>query len=117
MRASVRTVYSADADIDTYVPEDPSRDGLWVHLLVGPEGGEGEESFDRLICTPLWLRDVIAREGPQFGRHHLIIDPFDLGLAERVLRRKFESMEAEDWPSLGEKLSRLGYWEFEDYQP
>jgi len=65
----------------------------------------------------LWLRDVIAKEGPQIGRHHLVTDPFDLARAKEFLRRQVESVEARDWPTLGQKLARLGYWEFEDYRP
>lgn len=117
MRAAVRSVYSSDVDVDSYVPEDPERDGVWVRLIVGPADGPGEESFDVLICTPLWLREVVAKEGPQIGRHHLIVDSFDLGEASAFLRRQMESVEANDWPTLGAKLARIGHWEFEDYQP
>lgn len=110
-------MFSADVDVDTYVPEDPANDGIWVRLIVGPADGPGEESFDVLVCTPLWLSDAIALGGPQIGRHHLIVEPFDLALAGRFLRSRFTAAEAPDWPTLGEKLGRLGYWEFEDYQP
>lgn len=117
MRAAVRSVYSADVDIEAYVPKDPENDGVWIRIIVGPADGPGEESFDVLVCTPLWLRDVVAKEGPQIGRHHLIVDPFDLAVAKDFLRLQVESIEAADWPKLGGKLARLGYWEFEDYQP
>jgi hypothetical protein len=117
MRAAVRSWYSVDVDVDAYIPEDPENDGVWIRLIVGPADGPGEESFDVLVCTPLWLREVVAKEGPRIGRHHLIIDPFDLADAGDFLRRQVESIEAADWPAVGAKLARLGYWEFEDYQP
>lgn len=117
MKAVVRSVYSADVDVSAYVAEDPDNDGVWIRLLVGPADGAGEESFDVLVCTPLWLRGVIAKDGPQIGRHHLLVHPFDLAQAQEFLRVQFESVEAPDWPTLGEKLARLGYWEFEDYPP
>ncbi|WP_205857175.1 immunity 8 family protein [Phytoactinopolyspora endophytica] len=117
MRAAIRSFYSADVDIDAYVPEDPENDGVWLRLLVGPADGPGEESFDVLVCTPLWLRKAVSREGPRIGRHHLIVDPFDLSEAKEFLARQVASVEAPDWPTLGDKLARLGYWEFEDYQP
>lgn len=115
MRASVRSAHSSDVEIETYVPADPADDGVWVRLIVGPADGPGEESFDVLVCTPLWLRKVVASEGPQIGRHHVIVDPFDLGVAVEFLRREIESLEADDWEALGEKVARFGYWEFEDY--
>ncbi len=117
MRASVRSIYSSDADVDSYVPADPENDGVWIRLIVGPADGTGEESFDVLVCTPLWLRETVKKEGPQFGFHHVILDPLDLRTAADFLKRYVESVEALDWPSLAEKLARVGYWEFENYRP
>ncbi len=114
MKAVIRSVYSSDVDVDSYAAEDPENDGVWVRFIVGPDEGPGEESFDVLVCTPLWLRDVVATEGPQIGRHHLIVEPFDLGKAVDFMRHRIESVAADDWSALGKKLARLGYWEFED---
>lgn len=115
MRAKLRDFFSSDVDVDSYAPDDPRNAGVWVRLIVGPDGGLGEESFDVLVCTPLWLRDVVAARGPQIGRHHLVLDPFDLGVAREFLRRRVETLDEADWPRLAEKISRLGHWEFEDY--
>ncbi|GAA3083768.1 hypothetical protein JOF29_004441 [Kribbella aluminosa] len=114
MKAAVRLVYSADVDVETYVPDDPNDDGVWVRFIVGPAGEPGEESFDVLVCTPLWLRRVVRGEGPQIGRHHLIVDPFDLRLAVGFLCRQFEELSAPTYDDPAEKLARLGLWEFED---
>lgn len=38
-------------------------------------------------------------------------------MAESFLRGKIEELEASDWQALGERIARLGYWEFVDYQP
>ena len=115
MRAAVRSVFSTDVDVDSYVSADAEKDGVLIRLIVGPADGPREESFDVLVCTPLWLREIISREGPQIGRHHLIVDPLDLRKATSFLRRQVESVEAADWPTLGAKLARIGHWEFEDY--
>jgi hypothetical protein len=68
-----------------------------------------------MVCTPAWLQDRIQRDGPQIGRHYLIVYPMDLKLAVRFLKRRFEECHADTWVGLGEKLGRLGQWEFEDY--
>lgn len=116
MRAVVRSVHATDVDVDSYVSIDPERDGVWIRLIVGPADGPGEESLDVLVCTPLWLRDVVKKEGPQIGRHRLIVDPFDLSEAIPFLTARCEAVEADDWSALLEKLGRLGLWEFEDYR-
>lgn len=115
MRAHVREVYSPDIDVERYTPLNPHDDGQWVRFIIGPDNAPGEESFDVLVCTPAWLSDVISTDGPQIGRHHLIVDPMDLNEAITFLRRRFESLTAADWDGLAEKLSRIGHWEFEDY--
>ena len=88
MRAAVRSVYS----VDVHVPEDPESDRVWIRLVVGPADGPCEESFDVLVCTPLWLRDVVAKEGPQIGRHHSIVDPFGLAAAKPRFPSRVDAM-------------------------
>lgn len=117
MKAIVRSVYSSDVDVNSYISMEPDADGIWVRFIIGPDNGPGEESFDVLVCTPLWLREVIEADGPQIGRHRLIVGTLDLPDAIRFLRSRFEACEAADWPALAEKLGRIGYWEFEDYRP
>ena len=116
MKAIVRSVYSPDVDVDSYISIKPDSDGIWIRFIVGPDDGPGEESFDVLVCTPLWLRSVIENEGPQIGRHRLIVNALNLAEAIRFLKPRFETIEAADWSALCEKLGRLGFWEFEDYR-
>ncbi|MEU8227906.1 immunity 8 family protein [Kribbella sp. NPDC048915] len=117
MKAVVRSVYSSDVDVESYVPDDPRDAGLWIRLLVGPADGEGEESFDVLVCTPAWLQRVVHEKGPQIGRHHLIVEELEVDEILTFLRHRFEEVEASTWDALAEKLGRIGYWEFEDYRP
>lgn len=46
----------------------------------------------------------------------MLIEQMELGPAIDYLRRRFESLQGADWPELAGRLSRLGYWEFEDYR-
>ncbi|MFF0344347.1 immunity 8 family protein [Kribbella sp. NPDC004875] len=113
----MRSAYSSDVDVETYVSADPRDDAVWIRLIVGPADGAGEESFDVLVCTPAWLQRVIREKGPQVGRHHLIVEEMDLPRVVAFLRRRFEEVEAPTWRGVAGKLARIGYWEFEDYQP
>jgi hypothetical protein len=102
---------------DTYISHDMFKDAFWLRMLIGPAEGPGEESFDLLVCTPAWLAEVVSKEGPQIGRHRLIVEKLDLHLVEEFLSRQVERLEAATWDELAAKISRLGYWEFEDYRP
>lgn len=100
----------------TYLSPDPSDDAFWLRMLVGAADSAGKESFDVLVCTPAWLANTVAKEGPQIGRHRLIVESLDLRVAEEFLRLQVERIEAPTWDDLAAKIARLGYWEFEDYQ-
>jgi hypothetical protein len=114
MRARLRGVHSPD--VDDLAAYRPSSDGFAVlmQLLVGPDDGSGEESFDVLVCSPRWLQQQPA---PVIGRHHLVVSHFDLGAIEEFLRRQVESCAGETWSEVASKVGRIGRWEFEDYTP
>ena len=117
MRAVVRTIESSDVDLRTYRPEDPEDDAVFMTIYAGPADGPGEESFDVTVCTPRWLSRKVRGMGPLLGRHFLIVEPLDVGVAVDFLTKQVERQEAPDWRTLGERLGRIGFWEFEDYRP
>ena len=115
MRAVVRRIHSPDIDLVTGQVEDPEDFGILLQVMVGPVDGPGEESFDVMVCTPAWLARRVREQGPVIGRHYLIVDAYDRDKIEGFLRRRIESLEAEDWGELARKIGRIGMWEFEDY--
>ncbi len=84
-------------------------------MLVGPVDAPGEESLDVTICSPEWLAHK-AEGGAHSGRHHIVVDvdSFDAAQLESWLRKQVHAV-AETWREVRQRLSRLGYWEFEDY--
>jgi hypothetical protein len=102
---------------DGYVSPDPENDAFTLRMLVGSADTPGMESFDVLVCTPGWLAKEVREHGPQVGRHMLILETLDLAQAQTFLRRRVEQLMAPAWSEIAEKIARLGYWEFEDYQP
>jgi hypothetical protein len=88
-----------------------------VTVYAVPADGPGEESYDLTVCTPQWLSRKVRESGPVLGRHLVIVEPLDMAGVGRFLTRQIESQEAPDWPTLGQKLGRIGFWEFEDYRP
>lgn len=117
-RAEVRAIYTSDMDnLQTYTPRDPECFCVSVRAMVGPKGGEGEESFDINVCTPKWLAEVCQREGFIVGRHYLILSSYDVAHIKRVIVELIEKCEGNTWQEVTEKVSRIGYWEFEDYKP
>ena len=115
MKAALRTVVSPDLDdLLDWQPDEPDF-AILVQLLVGPADGPGEESFDVVVCTAGWLATA-ARSGPFDARHHTVVDYFDWPTLRDYFEQQVEGCTGEDWHEVAEKLSRIGHWEFEDYQ-
>lgn len=98
-------------------PDDPDCFGLYIRLMVGFKGGKGAESFDLLVCTPSWISAQYAGEGWVWGRHMLIVLEYDFGLIRKVIESYIERCSGSDWQEVATKVSAIGAWEFEDYQP
>lgn len=116
MRAEVRYFHSPDCDLEQFVPEDPADVGVLVQILVGPADGPGEESFDVLVLTPRRSSRWVEQKGPLLGRHHLFVNEFDWPVIKKFLTSAVEREVAPSWPELGERIGRIGKWEFEDYR-
>ncbi len=98
-------------------PDDPEHFAAEVTAYIGPAGGRGAELFEFHVCTPRWLAEQASMpKGFAFLRHHLLVGRWDAGLVERAIRDLCLRTEGEDWQEVATKLSRYGYWEFEDYR-
>lgn len=100
------------------LPDDPAEFSLRARMLVGPADGQGEESFDVTVCTPEWLSQAAAG-GFYDARHHVVVnlDDFDKNRLDTWLTQRVNSVRADTWREIGERLGRLGHWEFEDCRP
>jgi hypothetical protein len=117
VRARLLGLHSPDADsLQEYLPEDPDAFGVLVEAMVGPEGGEGEESFDFVVCTPRWFDAQPFHKGFAWPRHHLFLKRWDYATVERAIGDVVRHAEGEDWSSVASRIARYGGWEFEDYR-
>ena len=116
MRAAIRRLHTPDApSLHEYRPEDESDFALLVQVIVGPHGGEGEESVDVEVVTPACISRRLSDSGPMSGRHLLLVELFDANAIQRWIERAVAGCIGSTWREVAEKLSRIGHWEFEDY--
>ena len=114
----LKRLHSPDVpDLDSFYPDDEQCFGFLLQAFFGPSGGDGEESFDIIVCTPRWLAREVERTGIMTGRHHLFVMEYSLGRIRAFLMRYAQACTGETWAEAASKLSRLGHWEFEDYTP
>jgi hypothetical protein len=102
------------------MPAEPAAFSTLARLTVGPADAPGEESFDVTVCTPEWVAEACRKVGGIYdARHHLVVnlDDFDQRALHAWLAARVQEVDADSWEQVAERLSRLGYWEFEDYRP
>ena len=101
------------------LPADPAQFALLARMIVGQPDTPGEELFDVTVCSPEWLAQACRRVGGIYNpRHHLVVNlaDFDARALEKWLSARVQEVQADTWSEIGERLGRLGYWEFEDYR-
>lgn len=117
MKPKLKNIHSPDVfDLSEFIPKIAGNFSLLIQMMVTPFNGEGEESFDILVCTPQWLLDNHNRSDIIVGRHYLIVFEYDYLRIYKRLKELVENIEGENWEEIGMKISRIGKWEFEDYR-
>lgn len=118
MRADLKRMYSIElpVSLEAHCPADPEKFGLSIRLEVGLVGSSATDLFDLFVCTPYWIQEQLAQEGPVWGRHILLIPRYDYDLVLQAVTRRMDACQGKDWAEVANKLSRFMAWEFEDYQ-
>ncbi len=112
MKAEIKRLHSPDVqNLETYKPD--SDFGFLLQIIVNPEGVEGEESFDVMVCTPDWFKLNMGKD-IQWGRHYLFMKEYDYQKLDGFIEDFVSSISGNDWHEIGQKIGRLGKWEFED---
>lgn len=104
-------------DLERGTPADPDDFVVLVQMMVGPSGGEGEESFDVEIVASGRLTHDVTDHGLVTGEHRLFVASFDWPLIAGFLRRRVAACTGRDWPEVARRIGRFARWELEDYRP
>jgi len=113
----LRRLHSPDLlDLEHSFPSDPENFCILVQAMIGPRGGEGEESFDFIVCTPKWLIKKIPANGYLLGRHYLIVLHYEYAVVFDAISKLCGRTHGSSWHDAAQRLARFGGWEFEDYQ-
>jgi hypothetical protein len=117
MKPELRRLHSPDIP-DLSAPPQPgeNRDCALVQAMAGPLGGEGEESFDFLVCTPAWISSQVAPHSPVFGKHMLVVNQIDERTISEAIQGLCEQIEGATWQEVAAQLAAYGHWEFEGYR-
>lgn len=116
IRPELKRLHSPDVfDLDNPTLDQSGPFCILVQAMFGPEGDEGEESFDVLVCNPKWVEQR-SSAGAFNGRHLLIVSKFDASEIRDFLTESASHCSGLTWDEVTSKLGRIGKWEFEDYE-
>jgi hypothetical protein len=117
MQAKLKGLHSPDvSDLKTYIPDQEDNFGFLLQIMVGPSNGNGEESFDTVVCTPKWLLGRYSASDVILGLHKLIVFQYDYSRLLSFIETFLAKCSGENWNEIASKLSDLGHWEFEGYE-
>ncbi len=117
MQAVLKSLHSTDvAQVENYLPHEEDNFGFTLRAMVGPMDGEGEESFDIVVCTPKWLMEKYGASDVLLGLHKLIFFKYDYLRLRQFVEKYLMRCSGNTWEEVAQKVSLLGQWEFEGYQ-
>jgi hypothetical protein len=118
MKAELKRLHSPDVDdLENFVPMIADDFGFLLQIIVGPAGDPGEESFDLVVCTPDWLKRRYKSSDIVVGHERILVFEYNYERLRAFIARYCEKCVAGTWLEIASKLSRIGRWEFEGYQP
>jgi hypothetical protein len=112
MRAKLRRLHSPDLT-EPELPADPQHCIVLIQAMVGPDEGQGEESFDFCVATPSYLQE---QSGTRWGRGLLIVESFDWSEVRRAVEQRLSTVQADTWDKVGFELNKELLWEFDNYR-
>jgi len=118
MKAQLKDIVSADVEsLETFTPDDPTRFMVWATLSIGLEGTEAADNFQVLICSVRSLASLVAESGVILGQPLIVADAWDFPHIKQRIEDYCSGCEGEMWEDILPMLTRLGLWEFENYDP
>ena len=106
--------------MSSFVPDSEDCFGFWCEASIGRSDGEGADLFQFCVCTPAWLIEERRRgliDEVSLLRGLILVFSYDYEAVVNLVQAYARSCEGKTWGEIAAKLSRVGLWEFEDYQP
>lgn len=120
MKPEIKDLISTDINnLEEYIMLRGSKFCFQLQMIVGPDNGPGQESFNIHICSPSWLEEKLKNDpyenAYRIGRHYLFLYDICYDKLYGILSKIVNGCIGNTWDECAQKLSRIGYWEFEDY--
>ncbi|MCX6131810.1 MAG: Imm8 family immunity protein [Proteobacteria bacterium] len=103
--------------IDKYQPTDIESFEVKIEACIGSKDSEGGDNFIITVVTPKFLDQKYSKSDAPFLLHTMLVKEWNPNLIRERIQKMVSSISGKDWSEISLKLSRFGYWEFEDCRP
>ncbi|MEJ7139168.1 Imm8 family immunity protein [Amphibiibacter pelophylacis] len=110
-------VWCYDVDFENFVPELPHNFYRSINVEVGHKSLATKSTFSVTVCSFTWLAHHYSNEGPQWGRHLLLVGQYNAEEIRKAITERVLQCSRPTWEKSLEMLCRYFIWEFEDYVP
>lgn len=117
MKAELKSFYSPDVyDLEKFNPEKEDNFCFYLEISVGVKNEKSGELFGITVCTPKWLLENKKEEEIIFGKNYMIVFSYSFQNITNKIKTYVDKLDEDNWEELAKKISRISYWEFEDYK-
>ena len=108
---------SEDESEGVFHPKEEDNFCFNFQFTVGEGGVDFGDSYQILICTPKWIMENERDKEIINMRHRLIVFEYNLEKIVSYVKKYIARCSGQNYDEIAPKIGRLGFWEFEDYQP
>ncbi len=103
--------------LDKLCESQPENFGFWINASIGTDETEGADDFQIFVCNREWLEDESRPSGLRVEKYLLIEGSCDSVKLASSLNAFLAECIGASWTDVVAKISKIGAWEFEGYQP
>ncbi len=117
MQAEIKSFHSPDIDdLEQNMPQEADNFSFYLEMSIGPKKGEGEVIFGVTVCTPKCFAEEFKQSEVIFPINRVFVFKYDFNQIMTRLEHFVGTRSGDSWNEIATKISKVAYWEFEDYQ-
>jgi hypothetical protein len=115
MKPIVKMIVSYDLPDATSLPADPEHCRVGIVAGIGLEGDDAQDDFRFQFCTLKYVASKVRNSRYFCDRGLVVVEGFSWEIVELTLASICDQIEGQSWDEIAKELSKIGEWEFEDY--
>ena len=117
MKAEIKYIHSPDIlDLKSYLPDKLNEFSFLLQIMIGEKGKEGAENFNIIVCSPNSFKSMFKDSDMFFGKSYLFMKSYNYQKMWDFLCKYVDSINGETWDDIVFEMSKIAFWEFDNYK-